>query len=262
MQKVVVITGASKGIGRATAEKFASEGYLVYDLSRSGKSDEICTHIDCDVSDYEQIDGAIKEIYSQTSRIDVAISNAGFGISGSMEASKYEMIKSQIDVNFTGSAFFARAVLEYIRESKGRILFMSSMAAVIPIPFQTLYSATKSAIMTMTMALDNELRGSGARAIALLPGDLATNFTASRLKADIEPDFYKERVSRSVGKMESDEMGGKQPDYIANRLYRLATSRNPKVIGSLGPLYRFGAFAVKVAPVRFANWVIWKMYAK
>ena len=261
MKKVVVITGASKGIGRATAEKFNTEGYIVYDLSRSGKSDNVSFHVDCDISDYNQVEKAIKEVMKRENRIDIAISNAGFGISGSVESSSYEMIKMQIDVNFTGAVYFSKAVLEHIRNSQGRILFMSSVASVVPIPFQTLYSATKSAIMNMSMALDNELKGSGARSIALMPGDLATNFTSSRIKSLYEPEFYKERVEKSILKMENDELSGKTPDYIANKLYKLATIRNPNPVNSAGLLYKSATVFAMVIPVRFKNWLIGKLYA-
>lgn len=262
MRKVVVITGASKGIGRATAKKFSKEGYIVYDLSRTGVSDNVCNHIDCDISDFNQVNLAIEKIIQKEDRIDIAISNAGFGISGSMEACDYDMIKKQIDVNFTGSSFFAKCVLKYIRKSQGRILFMSSVAAVVPIPFQSLYSATKSAILTLAIALDNELKGSKARSIALMPGDLSTNFTSSRIKTKNEDVFYADRVERSVSRMEKDEMSGKTPEYIAQKLYKLATSKNPSCVNSVGIIYKFATLLSKVMPNRLKNWIIWNMYSK
>lgn len=258
--KVVVITGASKGIGRATAIKFANNSYKVYDLSRSGKDDEISTHIYCDVTNPLDIENAINEVIKREGRIDVAISNAGMGISGSVEGHKYEHIKRQIDINFLGSAYFLRSVMKYIRESKGRILFMSSLAADIPIPFQSIYSATKAAIKNMAQSIDNELKGSGARACALIPGDLSTNFTASRIKNEIEDQFYSKRVNVSVAKMEKDELTGKGPEVIAERLYHLATAKNPKVISSVGLFYKSMSVLEKVLPVRFKNWLIYKIY--
>ncbi|MDO4778707.1 MAG: SDR family NAD(P)-dependent oxidoreductase [Tissierellia bacterium] len=262
MDKVVVITGASKGIGRSTSEKFRKEGYKVYDLSRSGETDNISEHIHCDVSDFEQVDNAIKYVIEKEKKIDIAISNAGFGISGSVESTDYDKIKKQIDVNFNGAAYFARAVLPYIRESKGRILFLSSVAGQIPLPFQSMYSATKAAILSLAMSLDNEIKISGARALALMPGDLSTNFTASRLKNLYEPDFYRDRVERSVSKMEKDEKSGKSPDYIANKLYILATKSNPKVAVSAGIFYKFALLLVKLLPVRIFNNIIGKIYSK
>lgn len=261
MRKVVVITGASKGIGLETAKIFRKNNYKVYDLSRTGKDTEILNHIYCDVSDYNVVETAINEVISREGRIDIVISNAGFGISGSVEGHLYQSIKSQIDVNFTGSAFLANATLKHIRNTKGRIIFMSSVASVIPIPFQAIYSATKSAILSLAQCLDNELQGSGARAIALLPGDLSTSFTKNRIKNKIEPDFYKSRVENSVGKMEKDEINGMQPTVIANKLYKLATQKNPKVKSSVGVLYKFALVLEMLLPVRLKQFIIKKMYA-
>ena len=224
-KKVTVITGASRGIDRATAEKFISHGYQVYDLSRSGQDFNGCKHIYCDVTDYKTIEDAISQIISQSGHIDVAISNAGMGISGSLEGHEPAHIKKQIDINLTGSAYFAKAVMKHIRESKGRLLFLSSMAAEVPIPFQALYSMTKSGIKTLAMAIDNEIKPSGARDCAVMPGNLATSFTASRIKNLSEADFYKTRVQSSVSKMEEDEQTGGGPEIIANQLFTLATQK-------------------------------------
>ncbi|MFM1581530.1 SDR family NAD(P)-dependent oxidoreductase [Helcococcus bovis] len=261
MSKVVVITGASKGIGLETAKIFKKNNYIVYDLSRTGKDTEISSHIYCDVSDFNTVEKAIAEVIEKEGRIDVVISNAGFGISGSVEGHSYESIRSQIDVNFVGSSFLANATLGHLRKTKGRIIFMSSVAAVIPIPFQAIYSATKAAILSLAQCLDNELQGSGARSIALLPGDLSTSFTKNRIKNKIEPDFYKTRVENSVGKMEKDEINGMQPTVIANKLYKLATQKNPKVKSSVGILYKFALVLGMLLPVRLKQFIIKKMYA-
>lgn len=260
-KKIVVITGASKGIGFATAAKFISEGYFVYDLSRSGLDYPNCKHINCDVTDFRSVDKAIKEVIEDVKRIDVAISNAGMGISGSVEANRYEDIERQIDVNLTGSAYFTKAVLPYIRECKGRILYMSSLAAKVPIPYQAIYSVTKSGVKSLAMTIDNEIKRSGARACAVMPGDLATNFTASRVKNLSEPEFYKTRVENSVSKMEKDELSGKGPEVIANKLYKLATAKNPKVVSTVGLFYKTVSVLANILPVRLKNYLIYKIYA-
>lgn len=259
--QVVLITGASKGIGRKTAEVFRAHGYEVYDLSRSGSDADGIHAIHCDVSVPEDVDRAVAEVLGRAGRIDVVVSNAGFGISGSVEGHAYDAIKRQIDVNFLGAAYVAKAVLPAIRESGGRILFLSSVAACVPIPFQALYSATKAAVMTLAMALDNELMGSGARSVALLPGDLRTNFTRARVKNRNEADFYAARVTHSVEKMEHDEENGMDPIVVAERLYALATAKNPKAISSVGFLYRTALVLAKGLPVRWQQWIIARLYA-
>lgn len=128
-------------------------------------------------------------------------------------------------------------------------------------PFQTLYSATKAAVMTLAMALDNELLGSGARSLALLPGDLRTNFTRARVKNRNEAEFYAARVTHSVEKMEHDEENGMDPIVVAERLYALATAKNPKVISSVGFLYRTALVLAKGLPVRWKQRIIARLYA-
>lgn len=260
--KVVVITGASKGIGLEAAKKFNKKGYIVYDLSKSGVNTDIVRHIDCDVSKSDMVKSAIKRISEECGRIDVAVSNAGFGISGSLEGNSYNHIESQIDVNFKGAAYFTKAVLEHIRASKGRIIYLSSIAAVVPIPFQALYSASKAAIVNMAMAVDNEIRPSGARALVLLPGDVATNFTKSRVKNNFEPDFYSNRAKKSVGKMEKDEINGMKPELIAEKILKLAENAKAKQISSVGAFYNFVLRISGILPLRLKQYIIYKMYGK
>lgn len=259
-KKVVVITGASKGIGRATAQKFIESGYKVYDLSRTGVDFNGCKHIFCDVTQYHTLKDAIDEVIEENGKIDIAIANAGMGISGSVEGHTFEQIKKQIDVNLLGVSFFAKLVLDHIRASKGRILFLSSLAAEVPIPFQALYSMTKAGIKNLGMAIDNEIKPSGARACVIMPGDLATSFTSSRVKNKYENNFYKKRVDCSISKMEKDEQSGFGPEVIANHLYKLATKTNPKVVSTVGFFYKFIALLSKILPIRLKNWLIYKIY--
>lgn len=261
IKRIAVITGASRGIGAATGERFIKEGWLVYDLSRSGGKAGL-RHIACDVSRPEDIENALKLITEENGRIDAAISNAGFGIAGSLECASYEDIKRQIAVNFSGSAYFAKAVIPHIRRSRGRLIFVSSLAGAVPIPFQSLYSATKAALISMALALDNEIKPSGARAAVILPGDLATGFTAARKKNPVEAPFYEKRVAASLGRMERDEMNGKSPAAIADKIYKIAVSDKPSAVSSSGAFYRLALLLVKILPAAFYNRIIFKLYGK
>lgn len=261
IQRVVVITGASKGIGAAAGRRFAMQGCIVYDLSRSG-GNKNCRHIPCDVSRSEDIEAAISRIIRENGRIDIAVSNAGFGISGSVECTGYESIKNQIDVNFTGSACFAKAVLPHIRKSRGRLIFISSVAGAVPIPFQALYSASKAAVASLALALDNEIRPSGARVITVMPGDIATAFTASRRKNLYEDSFYEQRAAASVGRMERDELKGKGPELIAEKIYQLAVASRPALISTSGMLYRLALLLVKILPAAIYNRILFGLYGK
>ena len=164
MKQIIVITGASSGIGRATARMMADKGNKVYDLSRSDKPQDGVEHIACDVTDRTAIEAAIGQIAKKEGRIDVLVLCAGMGVAGSIEFTKEEEMQRQFDVNVYGPIRVVQAALPLMRtqamgkNERGRIVFVSSMAAVFSIPFQAMYSATKSALNAFAFALKNELK--------------------------------------------------------------------------------------------------------
>ena len=258
--RIVVITGASKGIGKATAAVFHHAGDRVYNLSRSGETTENAVHIRCDVTDETQCKQAIETVLEREGRIDVLILNAGFGISGPVETTELDAAKKQFDVCLFGAIRVLKAALPALRESKGHVLFTSSVAAVTPIPYQAFYSAAKASINSVVMALRNELKGTGIRVAAVLPGDVKTDFTAMREKNPVNETLYPNEV-KSVAKMEHDEQHGMSPDRIAKRFVKLSRQKNPKPFCSVGIAYSAVCVLIKFLPARFANWVLGKMYA-
>ena len=258
--KTVVITGGSSGIGRATAEWFAERGWRVFEWSRSGTSTDRVTHISCDVTDPEQTRAAARQVLEQVGTIDVLISNAGYGISGAIEFTTPEDAHRQMDVNFFGALNSVQAVLPHMRERKaGRIIFTSSVAAVLSIPYQSFYSASKAAINALALALQNEVRSFGIRVSVLMPGDVSTGFTAARKKSELGIDAYG-NIRKAVAAMEKDEQGGMSPRQMAAILYRIATRRcpAPQYIG--GGQYKIFCLLDRLLPKRFVNWVVGKLY--
>jgi short-subunit dehydrogenase len=259
-QRITVITGASKGIGKAAAAAFSQSGDRVYDLSRRGETTEIVFHIPCDVTDEAMCKAAIRTVSEREGRIDVLLLNAGFGISGPIETTEIAAMQKQFDVCLFGAMRVLKAALPALRESKGTILFTSSVAAVTPIPYQAFYSACKASVNSVVMALRNELKGTGIRVAAVLPGDVKTDFTAQRLKNPVNEKLYPNEV-KSVAKMEHDEQHGMSPDRIAKRFVKLSKQKNPKPFCSVGVAYSAVCVLIKLLPARFANWVLGKMYA-
>ena len=258
--KTVVITGGSSGIGKATAAFFAQKGWRVFEWSRSGTSTESVTHIACDVTNPEETKAAAREVIRQAGEIDVFISNAGFGISGAVEFTTSEDAHRQMEVNFFGALNSVQAVLPYMRERKaGRILFTSSVAAVLSIPYQSLYSASKAAINALALALQNEVRAFGIHVSVLMPGDVSTGFTAARSKSEEGMNAYV-NIRKAVAAMEKDEQGGMEPIQMAKQLYSMATRRcpAPQYIG--GAQYKLFCFLDRILPKRFVNWVVGKLY--
>ena len=258
--KTVVITGGSSGIGKATAAYFAQKGWRVFEWSRSGTSTESVTHIACDVTSPEETQAAAREVIDQAGEIDVFISNAGFGISGAVEFTTSEDAHRQMEVNFFGALNSVQAVLPYMRERKaGRILFTSSVAAVLSIPYQSLYSASKAAINALALALQNEVRAFGIHVSVLMPGDVSTGFTAARSKSEEGMSAYV-NIRKAVAAMEKDEQGGMEPIQMAKQLYSIATRRCPAPQYVGGAQYKLFCFLDRILPKRFVNWVVGKLY--
>ena len=274
--KVAVVTGAARGIGKAIALQFAREGadvaFTDLAIDENGKAAEAeiaalgvkARGYASNAADFEQTHKVIDEILKEFGRIDILVNNAGFGISGAVEFTSTEDAKSLFDVNFFGMVNMNRQVVPIMREAgHGRIVNLSSVAAPVPIPFQTYYSATKAAVNAYTMALANELRPFGVTVCAVMPGDIHTGFTAARRKIGEGDDIYQGRISRSVARMEHDEETGMDPARAGGYVARVALRE-----GSHHPLYairidyKFFVFLTKVLPAGALNRLVYLIYGK
>ena len=261
MEKVVLLTGGSSGIGRECAIALAASGCRVYEMSRRDAAPEGVVHIAGDVTSIDDCRRAVAEVVGREGRLDILVNNAGMGISGSAENTDAADAERQMRVNFLGMSNMCSAALSALRKSGGRIVNLSSVAAVTPIPFQAFYSASKAAINAYTMALANEVRPYGVSVCAVMPGDVATGFTDARTKNGGEGD-YAERVSRSVGKMEADERGGMSAEYVGRYVASIALRRRVKPFYVTRFDYKVLSVLAKVLPCRTVNFIIGKLYAK
>ncbi len=259
--KTLVITGGSSGIGKSTASLFAERGWCVFELSRHGLSNGNIRHIDCDVRDAESVQNAVAAVLSQTDSIDVVISNAGFGISGSVEFTDIREAERQMDVNFMGAVRFVQTILPQLRKQRGgRIIFTSSVAAILSVPYQSFYSASKAAINALALALANEVREFGISVSVMMPGDVSTGFTDARSKSVAGEDIYL-GANKAVTTMERDERNGMSPKQMARLFYHIATCRSPKPQYIGGFSYRLLCLLDRLLPKRLVNWIEWKVYS-
>lgn len=250
MDKVIILTGGTSGIGLYTARALAEKGCRVYELSRREESPVPgVRHIRADVTREEEIAAAVAAVMEAEGRIDVVINNAGFGISGAIEFTDTAEAQRQFDVNFFGMVRVNRAVLPIMRrQGYGRILNMSSVAAPIAIPFQAYYSASKAAVRTYTMALRGEVKPFGIEVCAIMPGDVATGFTSARAKSTAGDEEYGGRISRGVAVMEHDEQTGIPAQSAGAFVAKKALQRKVPVVCTLGGKYKVFVFLTRLLP--------------
>ncbi len=265
MKKVIVITGASSGIGRATARMMADRGEKVYDLSRSDKPQEGVVHIPCDVTDRGAIDFAIKQIADKEGRIDVLVLCAGMGVAGSIEFTKEEEMQRQFDVNVYGPIRVVQAALPLMRtqaivgKERGRIVFVSSMAAVFSIPFQAMYSATKSALNAFAFALKNELKAYNITISSVLPGNVNTGFGAAR-RTDLAGSDVYPNMQAAIEQMEQEENSGMTSETVAKKVVKACMKRNPSLFYTSDWLSDLECLGNRLLPTWLANKVVGMMY--
>ena len=262
-KKIAVVTGGSSGIGRAAAKTLADAGCTVYELSRRDNPSSGVNHITADITDETQVKTAIGNILDAEGRIDILVNNAGFGISGAAETTPSEASHAQMELNLFGTDNVTRAVLPSMRKRRaGRIVCMSSIAGILPIPFQLWYSVSKAGIAAYCLALQNEVRPFGITVCAVMPGDISTGFTDAREKIEDGDDEYSGRISKSVAVMEHDERTGMSAEYAGKFVAKYALKKKSKPLVAMGFTYKCVAVLVKLLPRRLSNWICGLIYAK
>ena len=260
MAKVAVISGATKGIGLACANMFSKEGYKVYCLSHNQPENYEYEFIKCDVTNEEDVKNAFDIINKKELFVDVVLCNAGKGIGGPLENTQLDVAKNLFDVNFFGAFNLAKAFIPKFKQQKfGKILFMSSVGSIFPLPFQAFYSASKSALETMANAWRIELAPFNIQVGCILPGDTKTSFTQSRQNY-VGDETYNNRDVKSLKKMEKDEINGMSPNKIANTVRKVISKKKVPARTIVGGKYKIFAFLNKILPQKLILWIVGKIY--
>ena len=263
MDKIVIITGGSSGIGLETAKRLAAAGCRVYEFSRREAEFNFMRHICVDVADAEAVRAGVEEVVAREGRVDVLINNAGMGVSGAFEFTEEAEARRLMDVNLFGMNNTIRAVLPHMRAAgRGRIVNLSSVAGPLPIPFQAWYSISKAAVNALTMALANEVRPFGVTVCCVMPGDIRSGFTAARRKSLVGDDVYSGRIERSVSRMERDEQNGMDPAAAGRFIARLALKRRVRPYNTIGIVYKGCILLSKLLPGPLIRFILEKMYAQ
>ncbi len=258
--KIAVVTGASRGLGREIQKQLLRLGFEVITMSRTKPDDLSSHHLFLDLLDAENMETINGKVVALApDGIDLLVNCAGFGISGPFEETSLQDVRRQFDVNVFGAWELTRKLLPLLERKKGRILFVGSVAGTVPIPFQSFYSVTKSALKHMSLCLDIELKPLGMRSMCVELGDIRTTFTDHRQKIDCS-EKYAARCNRSVAMMEKDERKGDSPENVAPEILKTALSKNPPPVWTHGKSYQLLSSLYRMMPVRLSNAIIGRMY--
>ncbi len=229
-KRVVVITGASSGIGLAAAHCFSLYADIVYNLSREKGNDDNINFIETDVSNPDSIKESIRKVYNKEGQIDVLINNAGIGLSGAVEELLTTDIVKVMNTNFLGAVSACQAVIPFMREHrKGKIINITCAIANTAPAFNSIYCASKKALETFTTALRKEIEPLKIDVTSVTLPTCKTNFTENRIKQDSTNKAYRYRISNDIGRLEYAEQTGVLPETIAEELYRIS---NKKAFGA------------------------------
>ncbi len=241
---VVIISGATSGIGKALAERYRADGYTVCNLSRSCETEG--DNYKCDVTDEEKVTATVDEIAAKYGRIDVVINNAGSGISGATELIPTKEIKKAMDVSYYGALYLTRACLKYMKRG-GRIIFMSSISGITAIPFRSVYCSAKAAELMLGEALRMELSQAGIKVISFCPGEIKTNFSRNKYAGVESNARYGKRVENALKKVSDRESHRMPLDKISAKIYKKCV-KGRKAVYVIGGIYKILYLGYKILP--------------
>ena len=228
---VAIVTGASGGIGEATARALHAAGYRVFGTYRRPPAAKLpgIEYVACDVTSDESVKAAVGEVLSRTGRIDLLVNNAGVGLVAGAEESSLEQAKSLFDVNLFGLVRMTKAVLPAMRRQRaGRIVNISSVMGLIPAPFMALYSASKHAVEGYSESLDHEIRGSGVRVVLVEPAYTRTAFEGNVYRADEQLDVYQSARTNAETVLRDEMKTADTPEQVASAVVKASIEANPR----------------------------------
>lgn len=244
--KIVLITGATSGIGKETALLLTQKGFVVYGTARNVEGKNLPFKLlPMDVRSQESISQTVKAILAETGKIDILINNAGVGITGAVEEIPMEELQNVFATNFYGAIALMQSVLPSMREQKGGLIInITSIAGYMGLPFRGAYSASKGALMLMSEALRMEVKNFGIEVTTIAPGDYATDIASRRYHAPVkENSAYAENYQKSLDLMNQHVDSGGNPTEMAEKIFQIINTPKPSVH------YKQGSFLQKFSIV-------------
>jgi short-subunit dehydrogenase len=238
---VALVTGASAGIGDASARALQNAGFDVFGTSRrpaAPRSDGV-TMLTCDVTDDASVTGLVDEVLARAGRIDLLVNNAGVGLLGAAEETSIAQAKALFDVNVFGVLRVTRAVLPTMRrQGKGRIINLSSVLGLIPAPYLALYASTKHAVEGYSESLDHEVRPFGIRVVLIEPAYTRTSFEDNTIAPDAPLALYDPARAGMSAVMRRAMETGDAPEVVAEAILKAATTASPRLRYTAGKMAR------------------------
>ncbi len=265
MQQVVLVTGASSGIGEAIANYLMDRNYTVYGTSRSSKPKEAYPFamLVLDVTKQDTITSAINEIIAKEGRLDVLVNNAGMGITGPIEETPTNEMRAVFETNFFGAIEVMKASLVPMRKQKsGKIINITSIAGYMGLPYRGVYSATKGALELVTEALSMEVAEFNIQATNIAPGDFATNIASGRYHAPVLEDSpYRKNYKANLDLMDAHVDEGGDPIAMAKAVHKVIQTKKTKLHYKVGSfLQKFSIVLKRILPDRVYEGMLMKHY--
>jgi short-subunit dehydrogenase len=246
MSKVILITGASSGIGKAIGDFLCTKDFKVYGTSRNPSKylDSNFQLFNLNVNNSDSINSCIDKIIKIEGVLDVLINNAGVGITGPLEEIPEIEIKNNFSTNFFGPLNIIKKVLPFMRSQKsGLIVNITSLAAYVGTPYRSVYSASKAALDLVSETLNMETKPFNIKVVSVAPGEFSTNIASRRYHASSDKNSpYHLNYSKALTLMNNHVDSGADPKLIAKLILKIINSKNPK------KKYIVGSFLEKIAP--------------
>jgi len=261
VSRVVLVTGASSGLGAATAAHLSGLGHRVYAASRraSVAPGSAAIPLRMDVDDDRSVETAIGDVWRDAGRLDVVINCAGYGVAGAIEDVPVPAAQAQFNTNVFGVLRVCRRVLPLMRmQGAGLIINVTSIAGELSLPFQGIYSASKFAVEGISEAMRAEVRPFGVRVVLVQPGDFKTGFTEARRTVPSDASAYAARSRRAIEIAANDERAGADPEQVARLMGRIIASPRPKFRYVVGPAAQ--EWLMRLRHLLPARWLIARHY--
>ena len=254
-RRLVVITGASSGLGKGLKESFEKKGDKVIDISLNGSDYK------CDVSDQNAMKAVFDDIFLNHGFIDILITSAGYGLSGAIELTDEQEAKKQFDVNFFGTANTVKYALPHMKKNS-KIVIIASAAGIFPLPFKAYYCASKSAVNSFAQSLKMELSRTNIDVTSICPGDIRTNFTDNRIKNYETNERYGKAVELSTKPTEKTEKRRMKSEYAVSAMMKIIEKKKFKPQYIIGKQYHIFYAFKRLVTTKFLNSCITKIFYK